>query len=97
MYVNRAIQMMNSGSPSRCGLGGVAEEFVIGMLKMLSMHGGRSVVDLERALEENSAVRCPVLSAAYDREDVCLLPPHWKPHAWGQSGQSNSLLLSVCR
>ena len=84
MHVNKAIQMMRTGSPSRClscdslaRAGSLEAPKQFGLFwassrdavpRKCAVH--RAVVELQRALKENSAARCPVLSAQYDKEDV---------------------------
>ena len=83
MHVDKAVQMMRTGSPSRlflfCGSPDWATRrpplysafpalVSAAPTSMCAVH--RAVVELQRALQENSAARCPVLSAQYDKEDV---------------------------
>ena len=85
MHVNKAVQMMRTGSPSRSsfcirpGQNRLWKRSSVLPSPCLAVNTRccdmavrvcRALVELQRALQENSAARCPVLSAHYDKEDV---------------------------
>lgn len=79
MAVHRAVQYMNFGSPARYARGaqcciGAAVVFKNINKTLTRDFWCRALVELQRALQENSTARCPVLSAQYDGKDVSALP-----------------------